>query len=72
MKSRDHNLVRSTIFAALLIIGCSLSSMLSCHRRRCGHKKQLEEAVQTWEAEGGAVVAEQDEDEEEPAAVPLR
>jgi hypothetical protein len=71
MKSRDDNFVCSTVFAALLIIGCSLSSMLSCYRRRCGHKQQLEEAVQTWEAEGGAVVAERDEDEE-PAPVPLR
>jgi hypothetical protein len=64
MKSRDENHVRFTVFAALLIIGCSLASMLSCHRRRCGQKQQLDEAVQMWEAEGGAVVAERDEDDE--------
>ena len=64
MKSRADNLLCPTVFAALLIIGCSLSSMLSCHRRRCGQQQQLEEAVQNWEAEGGAVVAERDEDDE--------
>ena len=70
MKSRDGH-VGSMVFAALLIIGCSLSSMLCGSRRRAGQQQQLEEAVQTWEAEGGAVVAERD-DEDDPALMPIR
>ena len=62
MKSRDH--VCSAVFAAVLIIGCSLSAMWWCTKRRTGQKRQLEEAVQTWEDEGGAFVAERDENDE--------
>ena len=69
MKSRDDNHVCATVFAALTMIGCSLSAMLSRHRQRHGQKQQFEEAVQTWEAEGGAVVADSDEEE---APTPVR
>ncbi len=64
MKSRNESHVYATIFAALTIIGCSLSSMMCCHKRRGYHQRVLEDAVRTWEDEGGAVVAEKDEDEE--------
>ena len=64
MKSCPDNYVGATVFAALTIIGCSLSSMLSCHKQRSHHQRQLETAVQTWEDEGGAFVAERDKDDE--------
>lgn len=70
MKSRDGH-ARLTVLAALLIIGCSFSSMRRCCRRRAGQRHQLDDAVQTWEAEGGAVIAEQDE-EDNPAAALVR
>jgi len=64
MKSRNETHVYATVFAALTIIGCSLSSMMCCHKRRGYQQRVLEDAVRTWEDEGGAVVAEKDEDEE--------
>jgi hypothetical protein len=64
MKSRNESGVYATIFAALTIIGCSISSMMCCHKRRGYHQRVLEDAVRTWEDEGGAVVAEKDEDED--------
>lgn len=64
MKSRNKNHLHATIFAALTIIGCSISSMLCCQKRRGCQHRVLEEAVRTWEDEGGAFVAEKDEDEE--------
>jgi hypothetical protein len=64
MKSRSSNEVTITVCAALGIIACCMSSMLSCHKRRITHHQQLEEAVQNWEGEGGAVVVRDAEDEE--------
>lgn len=64
MKSRNESHVYAAIFAALTIIGCALSSMLRCHQRRGDQRRVLEDAVRTWEDEGGAVVAEKDEDED--------
>lgn len=63
MKSRTENQVCATVFAALMIIGCSISSMFSCHKRRGYQQRVLEDAVRTWEDEGGAVVVEKDEAE---------
>lgn len=70
MKSRSGNEVFATVCAALTIIGCCLSSIAFSHKRRTVQHQQLEEAVQNWEGEGGAVVAldlEEDETESEPA-----
>ena len=71
MKSRNESHVYATVFAALTIIGCSISSMMCCHKRRGYHQRVLEDAVRTWEDEGGAIVAEKDEDEE-PAEIQAR
>jgi hypothetical protein len=57
------------VVAALTIIGCSLSSLRCCRKRRVEQRKILEEAMRTWEDEGGLVVAEKDEDEYRPASV---
>jgi hypothetical protein len=64
MKSRDKH-INATVFAAIAIIGCCLSSMLSCHKARSHQKRFLEEAVKTWEDEGGAVPVAREEDDEE-------
>ena len=64
MKLRNESHVYATVFAALTIIGCSISSMLGCQKRRGYQQRVLEDAVRTWEDEGGAVVAEIDEDED--------
>lgn len=69
MKSREGNQVCATVFAALTIIGCCLSSMLSCHKGRTVQRKQVEEAVQTWEGEGGAVPAARDAEDEVAGAL---
>jgi hypothetical protein len=49
------------VFAALTIIGCSISSIRACRTRRVEQQQQLEVAQQTWEDEGGAVVPDPDE-----------
>ena len=64
MKSRDNH-VSATVFAAITIIGCCVSSMLSCHKSRTHQTKFLEDAVKTWEDEGGAVPVAREEDDEE-------
>ena len=64
MKSRNGSHVYATVFAALTIIGCSLSSMMCCHKRRGRQQRDLEDAVRMWEDEGGAVVTERDGDED--------
>ena len=63
MNSRSDTYICATVFAALTIIGCSLSSLRCCERRRADHRRVLHEAVRTWEDEGGLVVAEEDEEE---------
>ena len=63
MKSRSQSHVTAAVFAALTIIGCSVSSLRCCHKQRAHQKRVLEEAMQTWEAEGGAVIAKDDKDE---------
>ncbi|HTD65180.1 MAG TPA: hypothetical protein VK846_01455 [Candidatus Limnocylindria bacterium] len=63
MKSCSQNYVTAAVFAALTIIGCSISSMRVCHKQRTHRQRLQEEAVQTWEAEGGAVAAKDDEEE---------
>ena len=63
-KSRSSNEVCVTVCAALGIIACCIGSMLSRHKQRVVQHEQLEEAVQNWEGEGGAVVARETEDEE--------
>jgi hypothetical protein len=67
MKTRSSAGVCATVFAALTIIGCCLSTMARGEKRRTTCKKQLDEAVQNWEGEGGAIVAA-DEDEEREIA----
>lgn len=64
MKSCSQNNITAAVFAALAIIGCSISSMRVCQKQRTHQKRQLEDAMQAWEAEGGAVVAKDDEEEE--------
>ena len=66
MKSRSGNGVGATVFAALTIIGCCLSSIGCCQKQRTVQRRQLEDAVQNWEGEGGAILAR--EEEHEPAA----
>ena len=67
MISRSDNHVCAAVFAALTIIGCSLSSLRCCEKRRGEQRKVLDEAVRTWEDEGGTVMIEDDEDEVVPA-----
>ena len=62
MKSRCGCGVGATVLAALTIIGCCLSSMTRSEKRRGTQLKQLEEAVQNWEGEGGAVVVKDDDE----------
>ena len=62
MKSKDQS--RMAVAAALIIIGCCISSICSCSRRRGYQQRQLNEAIRTWEDEGGAIMAD-DEDEPE-------
>jgi len=54
--------LRAVVFAALTIIGCSVSALICCEKRRAYHRRTLDEAVQNWEGEGGAVVVEQEEE----------
>ncbi|HMJ88594.1 MAG TPA: hypothetical protein VK530_02200 [Candidatus Acidoferrum sp.] len=54
MNRRDCS-TSAVIFAALTIIGCCVSSMFNCRKRRVEQREQLEVAEQNWEAEGGAV-----------------
>jgi hypothetical protein len=61
MTSLKGRNVRTTVFAALMIIGCSISSMAIRRQRIVVQNKQLDEAVQAWEGEGGAVPVEQEE-----------
>jgi hypothetical protein len=61
MNTRSGNHVRATVFAALTIIGFSLSALRCCERRRFEQRKVLDEAVRTWEDEGGLVVADEDD-----------
>jgi hypothetical protein len=67
MKSRSACGVTATVFAALTIIGCCLSHIRLREKRRVIHQVQLEEAVENWEGEGGAVIALDEDDEREPA-----
>ena len=67
MNSRSGSRVGAAVFAALTIIGCSLRSLRCCQKRRVEQRKVLDEAVRTWEDEGGLVVAEEDNDEVRPA-----
>jgi hypothetical protein len=62
MKSRCGCGVGATVLAALTIIGCCLGSMNRCEKRRVIQRKQLEDAVQNWEGEGGAVVVRDDDE----------
>ena len=63
MKSQNNNSVCLVVGAAITIIASSISSIMSCRRRRFTQTKQLAVAVENWEGEGGAVVREMDEDE---------
>lgn len=65
MKPCKDSHVLATMFAALTIIGCSISSMMCCRKRRGYQNRLLEEAMRTWEDEGGAVVPDREGDEEE-------
>ena len=64
MKARSGNHVCATVFAALTIIGCCLRSMRCSEKQRVTQRLQLEDAVQTWEAEGGTVPVNEDEEDE--------
>lgn len=69
MKSRNESHVTATLFAALTIIGCSLSSIICGYKRRSHQQRVLEEAVKAWEDEGGAVVAEKEEEDDRVAVL---
>ena len=58
----------AVIFAALTIIGCSVSSIRACRKRRVQRERRLELAQQDWEAEGGAVLP--DPEEQSPLTEP--
>jgi hypothetical protein len=66
MKSRSEYAVCATV-VALTVIGCCASSMAFSQKRRVTQHKQLEEAMQNWEGEGGALPT-MDEDEEKQVA----
>ena len=51
----------AVVFVALTIIGCSVSALICSEKSRAYHRRTLDEAVQNWEGEGGAVVAEPEE-----------
>jgi hypothetical protein len=59
--------VRATVCAALVIIGFSLSALRCSETRRAVQRKFMEQAVDTWEDEGGLVVDK--EENENSAAV---
>ena len=59
MKSRSGN-VRATMLAAFAIVGCCVSAMRWAEKQRGTQRRQLEDAVQNWEAEGGAVALRED------------
>jgi hypothetical protein len=63
MKHSSGSGTCAAVFAALTIIGSCMSSILCCERQRVVHRKQLEDAVQNWEGEGGATVPFDDDDE---------
>lgn len=52
----------AVIIAALAIIASSAAWIVSSRRRGAAARQVVEEALQTWEAEGGAVPID-DEDE---------
>ena len=64
MKSRCACGVTATVFAAFTIIGCCLSAIRFSEKRRVITRKQLDEAVQNWEGEGGAVIAPAEGDDD--------
>lgn len=68
MKSGSQNHLVAAVFAALTIIGCSISSIRCCDKKRRLQQRSLEEATQCWEAEGGAVAAKDDEGNEQVRA----
>ena len=67
MKSRSCSHVGATVFAAFMIIGFSLSALRCCERRRAEQNRFLDEAVRTWEDEGGMVVIDEDDEDVRPA-----
>ena len=68
MKSRSCSHVGATVFAAFMIIGFSLSALRCCERRRAEQNRFIDEAVRTWEDEGGMVVIDEDDEEVRPAS----
>jgi hypothetical protein len=60
MKREDCS-TAAVVFAALVIIGCSVNSIMANRKRRTEQREQSEVAQQTWEGEGGAVRPEPDE-----------
>jgi hypothetical protein len=67
MRTRSSAGVCATVFAAVTIIGCCLSTMARHEKRRTTHKKQMDEAVEKWEGEGGAIVAAEKDEERQTA-----
>jgi hypothetical protein len=53
----------AVVLAALCIIASSASCLVSHRRRAFATQRSIEDAVQTWEAEGGAVTVLADEEE---------
>jgi hypothetical protein len=58
---RENCPVAAVLFAAAIIIGCSAHALICAEKRRLYQQRFLEEAVQNWEGEGGAVVPEPEE-----------
>jgi hypothetical protein len=51
-----------------MIIGFSLSALRCCERRRAEQSRFLDEAVRTWEDEGGLVVIDEEDEDVRPAS----
>jgi len=58
MKTHFGSRYGAAIFAAMMIIGCCLGSMGRCEKRRGEQRQQLDDALENWEGEGGAVMVE--------------
>jgi hypothetical protein len=64
MKAHSGSDVRATVLAALAIVGCCFAAVRWAEKQRGAQRRQLEDAVQSWEAEGGAVTLNEDEEDQ--------
>jgi hypothetical protein len=67
MKAHSGSHVHATVLAALAIVGWCLGAIRWAEKQRGSQRRQLEDAVQSWEAEGGAVSLNEDEEDQVPS-----